>query len=71
MYPTPRSPQDLYQLARCKCALPLTTMKKLGVPMPASEVEVLQSGVAWDEFKVGLGVGGQGGAASQGVSLPR
>lgn len=43
--------QDLYQLARCKCALPLATMKKLGVPMPASEVEVLQSGVAWDEFK--------------------
>ncbi|KIZ00520.1 hypothetical protein MNEG_7446 [Monoraphidium neglectum] len=43
--------QDLYQLARCKCALPLATMKKLGVPMPPAEVEVLQSDVAWDEFK--------------------
>lgn len=44
--------QDLYQLARCKCALPLATMKKLGVPMPPAEVEVLHTGVAWDEFKV-------------------
>ncbi|KAI8475901.1 MAG: hypothetical protein J3K34DRAFT_403140 [Monoraphidium minutum] len=43
--------QDLYQLARCKCALPLATMTKLGVPMPPAEGEVLQSGVAWDEFK--------------------
>lgn len=55
----PPLPKDLYQLARCRSPLPVASMRALGVPMPAGEVEVLQSDVAWDEFKVGSG--GRGG----------
>jgi hypothetical protein len=43
--------QDLYQLARCKAALPLGAMRRAGVPAPASDVEVIVAGAAWDEFK--------------------
>jgi hypothetical protein len=51
--PPPPGPQDLYTFGRCKHAHPLATLKQLGVPLPAEEAEVLLSGVAWDEFKVG------------------
>jgi hypothetical protein len=44
--------QDTFTLARCKQALPLALMQQQGIPAPASAVEVLETGLTWDDFQV-------------------
>ena len=44
--------QDVYCLSKCKSALPIAAMTKLGVPLPAGQVEVLEDQVPWEDFKV-------------------
>jgi len=44
--------QDLYTLARCKSPLPMGLMYKLGIPLPAEQVEVYHENVEWEEFNV-------------------
>ena len=45
--------QEVFNLARCKAALPIARLRKVGVPMPPDMIEALESGVEWEEFKVG------------------
>ena len=40
-------------MRRCKRALPLPTMRMLGIPLPADQVEVLGTGMPWEEIQVG------------------
>lgn len=46
--------KEVYTLARCKAPLPITLLRKVGVPMPAELVEVVESGVEWEELKWGV-----------------
>lgn len=45
--------QEQYTLSRCKAPLPCGLMRKMGIPLPAEQVEVLHTGLDWEEFKVG------------------
>lgn len=47
--------QDLYTFSRCKSPLPTGLMHKLGIPLPADQVEVYLEDLEWEEFKVGGG----------------
>ena len=49
--------QDLFSLSRCKSALPMAALRKVGVPLPPDQVELLEENVGWEEFKVGGGGG--------------
>ena len=62
-FPTHLS-QDVFSLSRCKSALPMAALRKVGVPLPPDQVELLEENVGWEEFKVG--VGGQGGVQGGG-----
>jgi len=42
--------KDLYSLARCKSPLPMGLMYKLGMPLPADQVEMYHENVEWEEF---------------------
>ena len=44
--------QDLFSLSKCKSALPMAAMRKAGVPLPPSSIELLEENVAWAELKV-------------------
>jgi hypothetical protein len=45
--------QDTYTLCRCKRALPLDMMWRLGLPLAGPEhVEVLETQLAWEELEV-------------------
>lgn len=44
---------ELYRFARCKRAYPLQKMRKLGIPLPAEEVDVINEGVLWEDIQVG------------------
>lgn len=43
--------QDTYTFARCKQLLPVAGVKRLGVPLPPEEVEVLEAGLSWDDIQ--------------------
>jgi hypothetical protein len=34
--------------------LPLSVMKKLGSPLPADQLEVIEAGLNWDDFQVNV-----------------
>jgi hypothetical protein len=44
-------PHEYYRWSKCKRPLPLSSMKKKGVPLPAEFVEVLEEGLAWEEVQ--------------------
>lgn len=37
---------------RCKKVYPLSKMRKLGIPLPAEEVEPVETGLLWEEIQV-------------------
>lgn len=43
---------DSYRFSRCKAALPMTKMRKLGLPLPANELDTLGSRLAWEDIQV-------------------
>ena len=43
---------ETYRWAICKEALPLAEMRRAGIPLPAKHVEVVHSGIAWEDFQV-------------------
>jgi hypothetical protein len=43
---------ETYRWAICKEALPLAEMRRAGIPLPAKHVEVVHSGLAWEDFQV-------------------
>lgn len=43
---------DQYRFSRCKAALPMTKMRKIGLPLPASHLETLGSKLAWEDIQV-------------------
>mmetsp|Transcript_25976 Transcript_25976/g.56618 ORF Transcript_25976/g.56618 Transcript_25976/m.56618 type:complete len:354 (-) Transcript_25976:777-1838(-) len=47
-------PKDLFMLARCKAPLPTGLLLKMGVPMPADLVDMLESNLSWEDFKWGV-----------------
>ena len=47
----PNSDVDLYQFARCKEVRPVSEMRKLGIPCPGAEVEVLEQAFEWEDVK--------------------
>eukprot|EP00983_Pelagomonas_calceolata_P087380 1156946-Pelagomonas_calceolata.AAC.1 len=49
-HPILLGPRDLYSLARCKSPLPMGLMYKLGMPLPADQVEMYHENVEWEEF---------------------
>ena len=44
---------ERYRFSRCKRLLPAASMRRLGVALPAGEVEVLHSDLGWEEIQVG------------------
>lgn len=51
-----------FQFSLCKQALPLVDLKNAGLPLPADHVEVLTTGLAWEDVKwgpAGVTVGGK------------
>eukprot|EP00246_Nothoceros_aenigmaticus_P003464 TRINITY_DN14626_c0_g1_i1.p1 TRINITY_DN14626_c0_g1~~TRINITY_DN14626_c0_g1_i1.p1 ORF type:complete len:765 (+),score=161.52 TRINITY_DN14626_c0_g1_i1:436-2730(+) len=42
---------ERFRWAKCKIPMPLTIMRAKGVPLPSSYVEVLESGVHWEEIQ--------------------
>lgn len=42
---------DTYTFARCKRILPGVEQKKLGCPLPAEEVDVIEADLAWDDVQ--------------------
>lgn len=36
----------------CKEALPLAEMRRVGIPLPAKQVDVLHASLAWEDFQV-------------------
>jgi len=45
--------KEMYVFARCKAPLPSTLMHRVGVPLPAHTLEVVQTGVDWEELQWG------------------
>lgn len=41
-----------YRLAKCRKAYPLPKLRKMGIPQPPQEVEMLQTGLQWEDFEV-------------------
>lgn len=48
--------KDLYSLSRCKTAMPMGMLRKVGLPLPSDEVEVLEEGLGWEDLQWGVGV---------------
>ena len=44
---------ETYRWALCKEALPMTEMRRLGIPLPAKHVDVLHASLSWEDFQVG------------------
>ncbi|KAG0631979.1 hypothetical protein M758_1G295700 [Ceratodon purpureus] len=44
-------PHEYYRWSKCKRPLPLSSMKKKGVPLPLEFVVALEEGLAWDEIQ--------------------
>lgn len=42
----------LYRFARCKQPLPMGLMQKTGLPLPESELEVLEPALQWEQLRV-------------------
>ena len=43
---------DVYRFSRCKSALPMTKMHKIGLPLPVNELENLGTNLAWEDIQV-------------------
>lgn len=44
---------ERFQFSRCRRLLPAASMRRLGVPLPPEEREVLHEGLGWEEIQVG------------------
>ncbi|CAK0783186.1 hypothetical protein CVIRNUC_006385 [Coccomyxa viridis] len=42
---------ETYRWALCKEALPMTEMRRLGIPLPAKHVDVLHASLSWEDFQ--------------------
>lgn len=49
------SAKDLFVLSKCKRPLPMGIMLKAGLPLPPNQVDVIASGLGWEEFEWGIG----------------
>lgn len=46
--------KDIYSLSKCKTPLTMEAMRRVSVPLPTDQVEVLELDVGWEEFKWGV-----------------
>ncbi|KAF0909244.1 hypothetical protein E2562_032956 [Oryza meyeriana var. granulata] len=43
--------RDVFRWSRCKKAMPESTMRSIGIPLPAEQLEVLQDNLEWEDVQ--------------------